>query len=462
MYKWNAALAAFALAGCATTQSSDEARRMSLDIPHAWTQEQGTAREKVSTSWWHSFGSPELSALVEQARTQSLDVAAAVARVQQADARAAYARAALVPEVNADFGATRSAALDSHTEKNASTWRVGLLSSYELDFWGRQRALKDAAESSRQASVFDQETVRLTVTASVAQAWLQCVGLRERVAIAQLNFAVSERLLKLVESRARYGAATSVELAQQRGQVAAQQRVVALLRKQLADAHAVLALLSGQWAMDLVSEASLSNLAIPSIREDTPAELMTHRPDVAKAEAQLLAANANLAVARAAMLPRVTLTAGLGSESEKLRNLLENPLSSLAAGILAPIFDAGRLASNRNLAAAQKQELVIGYRKAILQAFNDVQVALNAVDGTEKQAVVQAQELAQAQKAFSLAESRYKAGADNLQTLLDVQRVAYQSRDLAVQIRQERLQASIALYRALGGGWRQTSEGPEG
>ena len=435
---------------------------MSLDIPHAWAQEQGSAREEISTSWWHSFGSPELSALVEQARAQSLDVAAAVARVQQADARAAYARAALVPEVNADFGATRSAALDSHTERNASTWRVGLSSSYELDFWGRQRALKDAAESSRQASVFDQETVRLTVTASVAQAWLQCVGLRERVAIAQLNFEVSERLLKLVESRARYGAATSVELAQQRGQVAAQQRVVALLRKQLADAHAVLALLSGQWAMDLVSETSLSNLAIPSIREGTPADLMTHRPDVAKAEAQLLAANANLAVARAAMLPRVTLTAGLGSESEKLRNLLENPLSSLAAGILAPIFDAGRLASNRSLAAAQKQELVVGYRKAILQAFNDVQVALNAVDGSEKQAVVQAQEVAQAQRALSLAESRYKAGADNLQTLLDVQRVAYQSRDLAVQIRQERLQASIALYRALGGGWRQAPQGPEG
>jgi outer membrane protein TolC len=252
--------------------------------------------------------------------------------VQQADARAAYARAALVPDLNADFGATRSAAMDSHTERDASTWRVGLSSSYELDFWGRQRALRDAAESNRQASVFDRETVRLTVTASVAQAWLQCVGLRERAAIAQLNLEISERLLKLVESRARYGAATSVELAQQRGQVAAQQRVVALLRKQIADAHAVLALLSGQWTMDLVSETSLSNLAIPGVRQGTPADLITRRPDVAKAEAQLLAADANLAAARAAMLPRVTLTAGLSSESEKLGRLLENPLSSLAAG----------------------------------------------------------------------------------------------------------------------------------
>ncbi|MCO8251881.1 efflux transporter outer membrane subunit [Comamonas thiooxydans] len=434
---------------------------MSLDIPHAWAQEQGAEDEQVSASWWHSFGSPELSALVEQARTQSLDVAAAVARVQQADARAVYARAALVPDLNADFGATRSAAMDSHTERDASTWRVGLSSSYELDFWGRQRALRDAAESNRQASVFDRETVRLTVTASVAQAWLQCVGLRERAAIAQLNLEISERLLKLVESRARYGAATSVELAQQRGQVAAQQRVVALLRKQIADAHAVLALLSGQWTMDLVSETSLSNLVIPGVRQGTPADLITRRPDVAKAEAQLLAADANLAAARAAMLPRVTLTAGLSSESEKLSRLLENPLSSLAAGILAPIFDAGRLASNRELAAAQKRELVIGYRKAILQAFNDVQTALNAVDGAKRQALVQAQEVAQAQRALSLAESRYKAGADNLQTLLDVQRVAYQSRDLAVQIRQERLQASIALYRALGGGWRRVPEGPE-
>jgi outer membrane protein TolC len=183
---------------------------------------------------------------------------------------------------------------------------------------------------------------------------------------------------------------------------------------------------------------------------------------MAKAEALLLAADANLGAARAAMLPRVTLSAGLNSESGTLGRVLENPLSSLAAGILAPIFDAGRLASNRDLAAAQKQELVIAYRQAILQAFGDVQTALNAVDGVEKQALAQAVELAQAQRALSLAESRYKAGADNLQTLLDVQRVAYQSRDLAVQIRQERLQASIALYRALGGGWRRTPEGPEG
>ena len=138
MYKWNAALAALALAGCATTQSSDEARKISLDIPHAWAQEQGAENEQVSTSWWHSFGSPELSALVEQAQTQSLDVAAAVARVQQANARATYARAALVPDLNADFGATRSAAMDSHTERDVSTWRVGLSSSYELDFWGRR------------------------------------------------------------------------------------------------------------------------------------------------------------------------------------------------------------------------------------------------------------------------------------------------------------------------------------
>ncbi|AIJ48622.1 transporter [Comamonas testosteroni TK102] len=462
MYKWNAVLASLALAGCATTQSPQEARTMALDIPQSWALERGAGSEEISTSWWQSFGSTELSTLVEQAASQSLDVAAAVARVQQAEARAAYAGAALLPEVNADFGATRSAALDSHTERNASTWRVGLSSSYELDFWGRQRALRDAAESGRQASVFDRETVRLTVTASIAQAWLQCVGLRERAEIARLNLEISERLLKLVESRARYGAASSVELAQQRGQVAAQQRALASLRKQTADAHAVLALLSGQWSMDPVSETSLSNLKVPGIGLGAPVDLITRRPDMAKAEALLLAADANLGAARAAMLPRVTLSAGLNSESGTLGRVLENPLSSLAAGILAPIFDAGRLASNRDLAAAQKQELVIAYRQAILQAFGDVQTALNAVDGVEKQALAQAVELAQAQRALSLAESRYKAGADNLQTLLDVQRVAYQSRDLAVQIRQERLQASIALYRALGGGWRRTPEGPEG
>lgn len=462
MYKLNAAWAVLALVGCASTETGLDTQTIAQDIPLRWEQGTALSSDVINQNWWQSFGSAELSTLVEQTQVQSLDVAAAIARVHQADARARQARAGLLPDVKANLGATKLGALDNRLESDTRNWSVALSASYELDFWGRQRSLSGAAQSSRLSSVFDHDTVKLTVTAAVAQAWFQCVGLRERVSIAKRNLEVAGRLLKLVESKARLGAATSVELAQQRGLVAAQQRGLALLEKQEADARSLLALLSGRWSIEPVSEASLLNLAVPDIHQGEPVDLITRRPDVAKVEAQLSAADANLAVARAAMLPRMTLTAGLGFEHETLNKVLTTPLYSLAMGLAAPVFDAGRLAASRDLAAAQREELLVSYRQSIVQAFNDVQIALNAVDGAEKQAFAQTEELVQAQKALALAESRYRAGAETLLTLLDVQRAAYLAQDMAVQVRQERLQASIALYKALGGGWRRASGEGEG
>ena len=172
------------------------------------------------------------------------------------------------------------------------------------------------------------------------------------------------------------------------------------------------------------------------------------------AEARLAAADADVAAARAAMLPRVTLGGSLGYAGDRVRTLFDNPLYSLAAGLAAPVFDAGRLAAEAGQASARRTELLANYHQAIVAAFGDVEVALNAVDGSRAQAEAQAVELLQAGRAAALAESRYRAGAETLLTLLDAQRTLYAAQDEAVQARLARLQAGVALHRALGGGWQ--------
>ncbi|MDR3005403.1 MAG: efflux transporter outer membrane subunit [Acidovorax sp.] len=456
MQKLAAALAAaLVLPGCVGPALQHAVQPPELPARWAGGQMHQHAADVVTQDWWRSFGSAELDGLIAQAQRQSWDVAAAVARVHQARASARHAGAALFPEVTAELNAARQGRLDSHSDAAGNAFKAGLSASYELDFWGRNASARDAAQAALQASVYDRDTVRLTVTAAVASAWLGSQALQEREGIAQANLATAQRLLQLVEARARLGAATAVELAQQRGLVAAQQRTLALLRQQQAQSLTALALLLGQAESLALAPAKLTLLNVPDIQQGEPAALLTRRPDIARAEASLAAAQANLQVARAAMLPRVTLSAQIGSGDDSLRRVFDNPLYTLAAGLAAPIFDAGRLAADRDLADARREELLAGYRQTIVQAFGDVQSALHTVAGTRDQAQAQAQELAQARKALTLAEARYRAGGETLMSLLATQQTLYQAQDLAVQLHQQRLLASVGLYKALGGGWEQ-------
>ncbi|MGE8491834.1 efflux transporter outer membrane subunit [Comamonas sp.] len=452
----SALAAALVLAGCVSAPTQvQQSQLQALDVPAQWQRSDAAQGDAVSQGWWRSFGSAELDALVADAQQRSLDVAAAMARVQQAQASARYAGAELLPTVNASALAGHQGRLGGHAETTGRNLSVGLAASYELDLWGRLQSQRDAAGAALRASSFDHDTVRLSVTAAVADAWLLNVGLRERGEIAQRNLQIAERLLALVESKASFGAATSLELAQQRGLVAAQRRALAALDQQQDDAQRSLALLLGQAQGPAVSQSSVLALQVPRIDQGQPIALVTRRPDIARAEARLQAADADLEAARAAMLPRLTLTAELGAQGRQLQRVLDNPLYALAVGLAAPIFDAGRLAANRDLVMAQREELLLAYRQSIVQAFSDVQTALNAVAGVQQQALAQEEELRQARRALALAEARYRAGAETQLVLLDTQRSLYQAQDLAVQLHQERLRASVALYKALGGGWGQ-------
>lgn len=431
--------------------------------PSAWQSADTPGALQSNRQWWTQFGSPELERLVEQARLGSYDLAAAVARVRQAEASATIAGAPLLPELKAGLNANRQklihgkgySQLDVSPEnRSLDYYDAELSASYEIDFWGGKRAARDSAVFGVQASEFDRATVELTLLSGVANSYTQTLALREQARIAALNLANAQNVLRLVQTRFDAGSATALELAQQKSLVAEQQRRLPLVQQQAREALISLAALLGQPVQTLpLPTQSFGQLHWPDIASGVPSELLSRRPDIASAEAKLAAAQADVTVARAAMLPKITLTASLGSGADLAADLLRTTFYNLSSGLTAPIFNNGRLSAERDKAKARQDELLETYRGAIINSFADVEKALSSIRGLDEQRQWQSEELNQAQTAFDIAQSRYQAGAEDLLTVLQTQRTLYAAQDLNVQLRLSRLQASIALYKALGGGW---------
>lgn len=459
------ALALF-LAGCAAPHPSGQPpptalpttwqRAPATAVTEATAETAETATPNVTPDWWTSFGSSELGALVQRAQAQSLDVAAAIARVEQAEATARIAGAALWPSLTASLDASRVNGRVTATSVRGPTYGAGIAARYEVDLWGGLRATHASALALLAASRFDRDTIRLTITAGVATTWLQAVGLHERADLAQQNLEAAERLLALVEARVRAGAASPLELAQQRGLAAAQRRVRAAWQQQAAAAEVALSLLLGAPGDLLVSTRSLDAVQVPTARAGMPAQLLLRRPDVARAEAMLAAADASVEAARAAIWPTLSLQADLATGGVRPWRVLSDPVSTLTAGLLGTIFDGGRRVAGRDLAQAQRQELVVNYRQAVMAALADVESALDSAGRLDEQMAAQAVALEEAQRALYLAERRYRAGAETLLTLLDAQRTLHSAQDESAALKAQRLQASVGLYRGLGGGWLAT------
>ncbi|RMN48104.1 RND efflux system, outer membrane lipoprotein [Pseudomonas syringae pv. papulans] len=433
-----------------------------IQPPASWAFAANAAAQRSDIRWWQQFGSPQLNRLIEQASLDSHEVAAAMARVRQAQASAIIGGAPLLPELAFDLRGERNRFLRNSDRKanpsddnNTNNFTSDLTASYEVDFWGGIAAGRDSALQGLRASQFDQATVELTLLANVADRYAQTLAAREQGRIAELNLANAQDVLRLVQTRYESGSATALELAQQKNLVAAQQRELPRVQQLANEQLITLAALLGQPVQNLhLADQPFDTLNWPDIGPGLPSELLTRRPDLAKAEADLAAAQANVTVARAAMLPKLTLSARLGTENTRAEDWLRAPFSSLAAGLIGPIFNNGRLAAERDKATARQEELLETYRGAIINSFADVEKALNSMRGQDQQRYWHEEELKQAQTAFRIAQSRYQEGAEVLLTVLETQRTLYQAQDVSVQLRLARVQASIALYKALGGGWQ--------
>lgn len=435
------------------------------EAPPAWAAPApaGSADVWPAADWWKGFGSAELDALIAEAKRSNTDMAAAAARVLQAQAQLRSAGASLLPSLSFSAGAQtrRSGDGAGGASVGGSDWSdsysAGLSASYEVDFWGRNAAGEAAAAASLAASRFDQETVALTVTSGVATTYLQILSLRDRLDVARSNLKIAQDVMALVEARVAAGAGSDLDLAQQRTVVAQRQAAIPPLEQQLREQTTALAILLGRVPTGFdVAGNSLAAIAVPKVTAGLPSALLERRPDIKTSEARLAGADANIAAARAAFFPQVTLSTSMALQQAAFGDLfsLGGATYTLAASLMQTIFDGGQLSAQYELSEAQRTELVQNYRAVILTAFRDVEVALGSVDSLERQRVFQDEQVAQARRALELAQVQYRAGASDLLSVLTAQQSLYAAVDGQAQIKLAALQALVGLYKALGGGWQ--------
>jgi NodT family efflux transporter outer membrane factor (OMF) lipoprotein len=298
--------------------------------------------------------------------------------------------------------------------------------------------------------------VALTVTSSVATTYLQILSIRDRIAIANKSLEAARGVLKITEARVSAGVAVPLELAQQRSNVAGQEAAIPGLQQDERSARATLALLVGVPMQGFdVTGTGIAGLAAPRVAAGLPSALLARRPDVRQAEALLRGGDANIDAARAAFFPVISLSASLGASSASLSTLLSggNIGYAIGASLLQTIFDGGKLASDEDVAVARRQELLLGYRRTVITAFSDVDVALGLVVSVEEQLRLSQVQADQAAEAYRIATLRYRAGVEGFLSVLDAQRSLNAAQTQLATVRLARLQASVSLYRALGGGW---------
>ena len=417
-----------------------------------------------SADWWHGFGSSQLDDFISQAQRANDDIAAAVARIRQADAQAQVAGAPLFPTIGATADASRQRQIPTVTAtagtqgRSFNQFSAQASASYQLDFWGKNQATFNAARFSATASRYDRATVELTVMTSVATTYFQALELHDRLDVAERDLSTAQTILKDLTFEETVGTANALDVAQQATTVAVINASIPPLRQQLRQAVDALAVLVGKMPQDLEAPGgTLSDLSEPVVGPGLPSELLARRPDVASAEAQLMAANANIQAARAAFFPSIDLTAAGGFVSTALSGLVSpaNRVFSLTGGITQNIFQGGALVGGYRFNKARYSELLSVYHKSVISAFSNVEDALVATQQTAEQYRRQQDAVAKARRAYQITEIQLHAGTVNVLTVLNTQSALFSAEDALVQVRFAHLQALVQLFNALGGGWQE-------
>ena len=437
------------LSGCIF---SSERPDLALDIPPKYGAGQGQSAPPA-LDWWRTFRSRELTNLIEEAQVANLDIGAAIGRIMQADAQAKIAGAPLLPAV--DFvGFAERFRNPGGPERNL--FHAALNASYEIDFWGKNRAASRAAEQNAVASRFNKEVVVLSTIVSVGTAYFQVLSAQDRLRIARSNYAAANRILTLIKQRFEAGTASQLDVAQQESLVDQVRATIPLFDQTLRQNIAVLAVLIGKPPVEVVIRGgNIYQLAIPRVTPGLPSELLFQRPDIRAAEANLASADASVESARAAFFPSISLTGQGGYESNVLKLLFtpQQAFYNLAVNVTQPLLDGFRLEGQLELAQGQQFELLKLYCQSIVSGFGDVEIALIAVADAAERERLQQLVVRSSREAFGLAEARLREGTVDLVTVLQVQQTLFTAEDNYSLARLARLQAVLSLYQALGGGW---------
>jgi NodT family efflux transporter outer membrane factor (OMF) lipoprotein len=450
------------LAGCAV---GPDYQRPEMEAPAEFKEAAGWRQAQPRDalprgSWWTIFADTELDALMKRVDVSNQNIRVAEAQFRQARAVADQARAGLFPAVNANASATRSKAPSLSNQPSFATgavnnYNAGLNATWELDIWGRVRRSVEAGEASWQASAAELEAARLSARAALAQNYFALRVADSTKQLLEDTVAAYQRSLDLTRNRYDAGVAARVDIVQAEVQLKSAQAQLIDLGVERAQLEHAIALLVGQAPANFALAPVPLALKMPEIPVAMPSALLERRPDIAAAERNMAAANAQIGVAKAAYFPTLTLSGAAGFRSTSFADLFTAPSRfwSIGGALAQAVFDAGLRRAQTDQAIAAYDADVATYRQTVLTGFQEVEDNLAALRILEDEARVQDEVVQAARHAVELTLNQYKAGIVSYLNVISAQTTAYTNERTAANIEGRRLTAAVALIKALGGGW---------
>jgi NodT family efflux transporter outer membrane factor (OMF) lipoprotein len=471
------ALLSLLLAGCTV---GPDYREPTVAVPGSYLEASAGGQAQLDR-WWQGFGDPQLTALVDQALRQNLDIELATARIREARAQEGVAGAGSSPQLAAQASLTRQRISENAIPvppgsgaggggsiglpgTEFTSWRAGFDASWELDLFGRNKREREAAAARTGAAIWNRRDIGVSVAAEVASAYLRLRTIQAKIANAEAELDRRQRLEQLVRAQAKGGLVTGQELEQRHSERASAAAAIPSLQ---ADARAEIHSLGV--LIGTAPEALADQLAAPkagptpsppSVPPGLPSDLLRRRPDIRSAERELAAASADIGVATADLYPRISLTAAPALVSTALGSLLEWGSRSFSAGAALdwPIFDGGRRRATIEVRNARQEQAMIAYRKAVLTALQDVEDALSNLDGDRRKLAELEQAHATAARAENIAGSRYKGGLVTLADVLQARQSRLSLEEQMIETRSAEARDTVALVKALGGGWQEDAQ----
>lgn len=421
-------------------------------------------------NWWTEFDNSELNELIDTALANNYDLRAAVARIEQAEKQALISDGARSPTIDFFSGLEyKGPAEGLGTARNRNDWstrrnyQFGLRTNYEIDLWGRLGYEAQSALELARASAFNREVVALTLIAETTTSYFQYLSLSERITVAQKSLRLAKNVAAAIERRVERGDASRIDLQQQQIAITLIENNLANLQLQRERVLTRLAVFLGKPpSMVKLTGNSLQSIQLPRVQPGLPSELLCRRPDIRRAEAQLASASADVAAARASLLPSISLTGQFGQGSFNLSQLLapESMLFSLGGNLVANVFDSERKENRVAQTRAKNRELLEQYANTVLAALREVEDSLTGIRLTGLQQQALAEALLRNSRLLEMSQKTYTLGALDLISFLDVQRNVYLAEDTEATARFEQARAAIDLFKSLGGGVAQQDADP--
>ena len=447
--------------GCAV---GPDYQRPQFAMPVAYPETVKGVEQPIASDWWTLYGDNTLNMLVVEAIKQNADIKIAAAQIEEAEALLSQANSNIFPEIDLGAGATRSrvssaAAIPSLPPLVRDDRRVAASTAFELDFWGKLRRATEAARAQVLASTFGRDVVQLTLVATTVQGYFTLRSLDAQLTVLESNLKTRDDSLEVARNRAAAGLASDLDVNLAIGARADIASQITELERQRVIALHLLALLTLNAKLDL-PRGNLQSLPIPPVPPvGLPSALLDHRPDVRAAEQGLIAANAQIGVAKAALFPTLSLTGAYGGQSAALENLLRSGsrIWSAGFGLALPIFDAGRGLSKLDQVEARQRQSLFIYQKTVAIAFREVADAITNVNRSAITETALQTRVDAARNSLELAQARYASGYSPYLDVLDAQRSANDAELALVRNRQAQLGYSIDFMKSLGGGWSPPS-----